>query len=145
MDIKKNKTTFTLTTLKVVRVKVPLFFDIPMFKSFFQHFMNSSIFKNWRVFWSPFNILIFMLLPACRVSWVSSDILIGIRWRLHWELSNSVDEFQHLPALHILDSQPVFRPAGKKMSESQTKAGNQEKFKKIWKFEIFKNLKFLKI
>ena len=28
----------------------------------------------------------------------------------------------------------------KKMSESQTKAGNQEKIKKIEKFEIFKNL-----
>ena len=33
----------------------------------------------------------------------------------------------------------------KKMSESQTKAGSQEKFKKFKKFENLKNLKFLKI
>ena len=33
----------------------------------------------------------------------------------------------------------------KKMSDSQTKAGNQEKFEKFKKFENLKNLKFLKI
>ena len=33
----------------------------------------------------------------------------------------------------------------KKMSESQTKAGNQEKSEKLKKFENVKNLKFLKI
>ena len=33
----------------------------------------------------------------------------------------------------------------KKMSESQTKAGNQEKFKKFKEFENLKKFKFLKI
>ena len=40
---------------------------------------------------------------------------------------------------------PSPRPDIKKMSESQTKAGNQEKFKKIENLTKNLNLKFLKI
>ena len=49
--IKKNKTTFTLTTLKVVRVKVPLVFSfifIFFLKKLFDFFSSKKTCKSYR-------------------------------------------------------------------------------------------------
>ena len=59
MLIKKNKTTFTLITLKVVSVKVVLVFEFPTFNLFFGRFLKIQI--SWK-------FLKFQPFPA-HVSW----------------------------------------------------------------------------